>query len=66
MYWFLRGKTVTQLRKSHNAQKKQGVQMEEQQGENFYVCIAMDQNKNELPDAKKNNDDNQIDNAFVR
>jgi hypothetical protein len=39
--------------------------MEEQYGENFYVCIAMDQNKNELPDAKKNNDENKIGNAFV-
>ena len=39
--------------------------MEEQQGENFYMCIAVYQNKNELPDAKKNNDDNKIDNAFV-
>ncbi len=32
--------------------------MEEQDGENLHVCIAMDQNKDELPDAKKNNDDN--------
>ena len=39
--------------------------MEDQQGENFYMCIAVDQNKNELPDAKKYDDDNKIDNAFV-
>jgi hypothetical protein len=32
--------------------------MEEQDGEYLHVCIAMDQNKNELPDAKKDNDDN--------
>ena len=39
--------------------------MEDQQGENFYMCIAVDQNKNELPDAKKDNDENKVGNAFV-
>ncbi len=40
--------------------------MNEQYSEKLYMCIAIDQNKNELPDAKKNNDDNKICNAFVR
>ena len=39
--------------------------MEEQYGENLHVCIAVDQNKNELPDAKKDDDENKIGNAFV-
>ena len=39
--------------------------MEEQDGENLHVCIAVYQNKNELPDAKKDNDENKVGNAFV-
>ena len=39
--------------------------MEEKYGEYLHVCIAVNQNKNELSDAKKDNDENKIGNAFV-
>jgi hypothetical protein len=57
--------TLKVIQKKRPQQEKQGIQMEEQYGKNLHVCIAVDQNKNELSDAKKDDDENKIGNAFV-